>query len=227
VNGDGSPDLIVSAPGLTRAGGSSDSPGAVYIYMGSAKGFSAIPAVILHGELPGNKFGEAMASAGDINGDGFDDIVVGARDFHCGPSAAGKLYVYFGSAKGLSTTPAFTAIGSVPNGGLGRALGFAGDVNGDGYNDVLAGAPAGGPDQAVAYIYPGGPGGVSSTPIILTDGGKSTGFGFAVSSTLPNNSKPVKGKPAQVIIGAPVGGDQRQGQVFVYTIAAGTLAATH
>src|SRR5215216_3384306 len=147
MNGDGYGDLIV---GAWRAV-SSTRTGRAYVYFGGANP-DAIPDLIVSGEAINDHFGVAVCSGGDLNGDGFSDIVVGASGYPSG-AGAGRAYVYFG--------------GSVPNNVVdarltgsanGDAFGFAiasGDVNGDGKPDLLVGAPgAGGTGRA--YLYFGG-----------------------------------------------------------------------
>jgi hypothetical protein len=82
-------------------------------------------------------YGAAVSGAGDVNGDGFSDVVVGA---YLHANGAGQVYVYHGSVNGLSDSPSWTVSG--PQGGAyGFAVATAGDVNGDGYSDLIVGAP--------------------------------------------------------------------------------------
>ena len=84
-------------------------------------------------------FGMSLTGAGDVNKDGFDDVVVAAPYFHTGNPSIGKVYLYYGNADGLSAQPAWESSGDSTN----RALfGFSvasADVNGDGYSDTRAG----------------------------------------------------------------------------------------
>ncbi|KAB3547907.1 MAG: hypothetical protein C5617_001265, partial [ANME-2 cluster archaeon] len=110
------------------------------------------------GEAGDDYFGYSVASAGDVNGDGYDDVIVGAYHNDNGGSDAGKAYVYLGSASGLSTTASWTATGEVGDDYFGYAVASAGDVNGDGYDDVIVGAHGnndGGNDIGKAYVYLG------------------------------------------------------------------------
>ncbi len=82
-----------------------------------------------------------MASAGDVNGDGYDDVVVGAPGYDDDATAnEGAVFVYLGSAGGLGTTSAWMAETDSWDARLGHFRSSAGDVNGDGYDDVVAGA---------------------------------------------------------------------------------------
>jgi hypothetical protein len=140
VNGDGYLDVIVGAPGFDA--GTGGSRGKAFVYYGSAAGPSSAPGWEVVGEKDGSAFGFAVASAGDVNGDGFDDVIVGAPFFYQGPTTdVGRIYVFLGSAGGLSTVPAFTAEGQGKWFGHVAGLGYAvasGDFNGDGYSDIAA-----------------------------------------------------------------------------------------
>jgi uncharacterized repeat protein (TIGR01451 family) len=121
------------------------------------------PDQILSGERAHSEFGWSVAGVGDVNGDGYDDVVIGAPRYNPGLGDRGKIYLYYGGPNGLDTTPAFTTIG----GGysqFGYAVAGAGDVNGDGYSDVVVGAPYtyNGPDPVGRMVlYTGGPEGLS------------------------------------------------------------------
>jgi hypothetical protein len=119
-----------------------------------------------------------VASAGDVNGDGFADLLVAAYD--CVTSTAGSAFIYMGGAAGVSMTP--TAL-TIPGGGVrscARSFASAGDVNGDGYADIIIGANNFGSSFGAAYVYLGGAGGVSTSPTTLSASGEK--FGYAVAS---------------------------------------------
>ncbi len=75
-----------------------------------------------------------------MNGDGFADVIVGAPDYDNGHEDEGRAFVYHGSAIGLSPTPAWTAEAEQVSSNFGGSVASAGDVNGDGYSDVIVGA---------------------------------------------------------------------------------------
>jgi hypothetical protein len=85
-------------------------------------------------------FGNSVGTAGDVNGDGFDDVIVGAPFYDDGQTDEGRAFVYHGSASGLSLTPAWTAESDQESSLFGISVGTAGDVNGDGFEDVIVGA---------------------------------------------------------------------------------------
>jgi hypothetical protein len=153
VNGDGYADFLVGADGANSA------VGAVYLYLGSASGLSTTPATTLNGPGGNSGFGFSVASAGDVNGDGYADVVTGLFTSN---SAAGGIFIYLGSALGLSTAPATAIDGtSVRAYYFGFPVASAGDVNGDGYADVVVGAELTG--AGAAYVYLGSASGLRTS----------------------------------------------------------------
>jgi hypothetical protein len=146
VDGDGLSDVII---------GSYGNGGRANLYRGSASGLSTTAAWTAEGEQPGAGFGSSVATAGDVNNDGFSDVIVGAYQHYNGQDYVGGAYLYLGSAAGLATTAAWMAEGAQANGQFGVAVATAGDVNGDGFSDVIVGAV--GYDNFVgrAFVYYG------------------------------------------------------------------------
>ncbi len=156
VNGDGYADLIVGADFADPHGNGS---GASYVVFGKAGGFAAnidlstldgTNGFEISGEAAGDDSGSSVASAGDINGDGYADMIVGASG--AGPHGvqSGASYVVFGKAGGftanldLSTldgTNGFKISGAAADDYAGRSVASAGDINGDGFADIIVGAP--------------------------------------------------------------------------------------
>ena len=94
------------------------------------------------GENTGDEFGHAVSTAGDVNGDGYNDLAVGAwGNDEGGLSNRGKVYVYHGSPAGPGDTPAWFRSGDAAGDQFGYSVSTAGDVNGDGYDDLVVGAP--------------------------------------------------------------------------------------
>jgi hypothetical protein len=84
--------------------------------------------------------GWSVAGAGDVNGDGYSDVIVGAHGYDNGQTNEGSAFVYHGSASGISTTAAAVLESNQANALMGYSVAGAGDVNGDGYSDVIVGA---------------------------------------------------------------------------------------
>jgi len=137
VNGDGYDDVIVGAP--YHDNGQTDE-GRAYVYHGSVSGLSSTPAWTAEGDQEGALFGWSVSSAGDVNGDGYADVIIGAPYFDNGETDEGRAYLFYGSASGLAGSPGWTAEGDQAGAEYGGDVAMAGDVNGDGYDDVIVGA---------------------------------------------------------------------------------------
>jgi len=200
VNGDGRADVIVGAPWFTSY------TGRAYIFYGGAT-FVSKPAananVILTGEATNDFFGMSVSTAGDLNGDGRADVIVGANGYN---SNMGRAYVFYGGSTLLSK-PAGSAdvilTGESASGQFGFSVSGAGDVNGDGRAEVIVGAQAYSSFTGHAYVFYGGstlfskPAG--SADVILTCEGAYSSFGRSVSLAGDVNGD---GRP-DLIVGAP------------------------
>jgi len=179
-NRDGLAEVVIGAPLDDFA---AVDAGRVTIHLGSAAWDSAGD-IFLTGTQAGGQFGFAAAPIGDFNGDGYADLAVGAPlEDGTGGVDSGRVHVFYGG-------PGFPATGPVLNGTeaagqFGFAVARAGDVNRDGYDDLLVGAPlenAGGVDRGRAHLFLGGasPG---TTPVLDFDGGEDLScFGRTVST---------------------------------------------
>ncbi|MCB9698671.1 MAG: FG-GAP repeat protein [Alphaproteobacteria bacterium] len=105
-------------------------------------------------------FGESVALAGDVNGDGYDDVLVGAPGHSNGELEEGGAFLYLGSPTGLQLVPAWTTESNQAGARFGASVASAGDVNGDGFDDVVIGAPA----YSAGETEEGGPSCTSDPP---------------------------------------------------------------
>ena len=161
VNGDGFSDLIIGARGADSNGTDS---GSSYVLFGNSSGFSSVidlssldgtTGFRLDGVATDDLSGTSVSGAGDVNGDGFDDLIVGAKWADPNGSASGSSYVLFGRSSGFASvidlssldgTTGFRLDGVGANDESGHSVSSAGDVNGDGFDDLIVGAFHAGPN---------------------------------------------------------------------------------
>src|SRR5690554_3199944 len=99
------------------------------------------PSTALEGENIDAQFGFIVKNAGDVNGDGFDDIAVGEPDYGNGEDLEGRIVIFLGSPSGLSTTASIAIESDLIWAGMGSAIEPLGDINGDGFADIAVGLP--------------------------------------------------------------------------------------
>lgn len=156
LNGDGYADIVAMAPG------DASGMGVAYIFYGGSSGVSATNSTMADHSITGQGRMGYTSAMGDVNGDGFGDLVIGASDY---AGLQGITYIFHGSTSGITTTTAASA-DLILNYAGSNEFGYSvavGDVNGDGYDDLANGAYRVGGFSGLAFIYYStGAGGISS-----------------------------------------------------------------
>jgi len=194
VNGDGVPDVVSGAPGVGHA------VGHAYVYSGATGRTLAR----LHGHRPGDQFGAAVAGAGDVNGDGRSDLLVGAPGSGAAGSAPGRAYVISGRTHHVIRILSAHRLGD----SFGAATARSDDLDGDGVSDLIVGANRAGSHRGGAvYVYsgrtgrrlfriPGEPGSVEFGRFFAAGVGDTNGDGVPdiyVGDYASNNAGPAGG----------------------------------
>ncbi|MEH2091500.1 beta strand repeat-containing protein, partial [Nostoc sp.] len=200
INDDGFDDLIIGASGVDPNG--QDRAGSSYVVFGSNSGFGASfnlssldgsNGFVINGIDVGDESGSSVSSAGDINGDGLDDLIIGAyRASPNGKLNVGSSYVVFGSNSGFGASFNLSSLngsnGFVINGidssdESGVSVSSAGDINDDGFDDLIIGARS---------ASPNGQSRAGSSYVVF---GSNSGFGasFNLSSLNGSNGFAIKG----------------------------------
>ncbi len=205
LNGDGFDDLIVGAEYANGPGNARRYAGESYVVFGKAGGFTDVDLNtltssqgfrIIGGDAE-DQLARSVSSAGDVNADGFDDLIVGARYGDSAGNAkldAGEAYLLFGRASGLgdidlsALTPdrGLAIFGAAAGDLAGRSVSAAGDVNGDGFDDVVIGAPGARPgasDESGGESYVVFGGNFAGTVTHLGNPGANTLTGTSAAET--------------------------------------------
>ena len=196
VNGDGLDDIIIGAYGVD--GTDANNSGASYVVFGKTNNdivqLSAIAddtddaGFIIKGVDAADRIGRSVSGAGDINGDGLDDLIIGAREADPNGAQSGASYLVFGKSDGstveLSLIEEPSINGFVINGASGGdesggSVSGAGDVNGDGFDDLLVGAFGVDSSSGASYVIFGGQGVLTSARRGAAGADTLTGDGMA------------------------------------------------
>jgi hypothetical protein len=220
VNGDGYDDVVVGAPNYFEVGHPHDE-GRAFVYYGSENGLSPHPDWVTAGGQANSYYGVSVDAAGDVNGDGFDDVIVSASQYDNGETDEGRAYVYLGSTSGLSLEPAWVFENNEVRACLGGAVSTAGDVNNDGYDDVLVGQAHNQcwdyPSSTIgrAYGFYGSASGLQDVPdwvVEMTQTGSMFGTRLATAGDVNGDGYD------DVVVGAPYFDNSQldQGAAFLY-----------
>ena len=205
VDADGTPDLIAGEPSV---GGIE--PGRVRVWSGAT--FAPLHTFV--GDSSADRFGHSVGSAGDVNGDGHADLIVGAPWEDATGADAGMARVF----SGVDGAVLHTFHGGAAEARLGWSVSGAGDVDGDGFDDVIVGSPTGGGLKGAASVFSGATGAVLRS---WTGSAFLDYFGYAVSDA---GDVDADGRP-DLVVGA--WGDDTKGSeagaAFVFSGADGGL----
>jgi hypothetical protein len=170
VNNDGYEDVIAGAPIHNI------NTGRAYIFFGGSS-MDNTADVTMTAETTGDRFGASVAGAGDVNNDGYDDVIVGARQFISDP---GRAYVFFGGSS-MDNTADVTMMGEAINNSFGAQVTGGGDVNNDGYDDVVVGASGYSSTTGRVYVFLGGSSMDNTADVTMTGESTANIFGSAVA----------------------------------------------
>ncbi len=172
INGDGWNDFAVGAPFVDSGSGK----GAIYFFYGEDDIDKIVPGKTVPGTVPKSYFGLSLRAAGDVNSDGFSDLIVSTPEDDSGPHLkAGKVELFLGTERGIDPDPKLVMHGESDEALLGYSIAFLGDVNRDGYDDVGIGAPyhsyGGEARRGKFYVFLGDKGGFRKDPSVMEMGG--------------------------------------------------------
>ncbi|WP_342088949.1 FG-GAP-like repeat-containing protein [Dyadobacter sp. OTU695] len=173
INGDSYSDVLV---GCTFFADGEYYEGAAYVYYGSQTGVTPLNLTIVQSNVMGAQMGNKIAT-GDFNGDGFNDIAVGATAYSNPENSEGAIFVYYGSGNGINIKPLIIE-GNIHDGYFGR-VSSAGDVNGDGFSDLVVGSYGysnGQDNEGAGYLFLGSPNGLISSSNILLQSNQASAF---------------------------------------------------
>ena len=205
VNGDGYGDRIVGAPYQDGAGADA---GRVTIYLGGPAS-DDVADVTMSGQAPGDMFGGSVASAGDVNGDGYEDVLIGSKGNDNAGLNTGKADVFLGGP--VMDSVADRAFEGGDDGeSFGASVAGAGDLNGDGYADIVIGGPLS--FSGLARVYFGGRSLDNVPDMVLSGDDPGEQFGSALASGDLNDDG-----FSDVVVGAPQsGGGSSAGRAYIY-----------
>jgi hypothetical protein len=232
VNGDGFDDFAVGAPGVKV--GLNSGAGKIYLFFGKATGWTKDATIenadaTFLGEQAGAIAGSTLAPTGDVNGDGYDDFLIGAWAYDTNADATheGKVYLILGKATGWTRDTSLTSadaswVGYNGHEYAGASIAGTGDVNGDGYDDIVIGAPWWSIGDGKAHVIFGRPGGwannvlLNNSDVTIWGTGNIT-LGQSVSDAGDYNDDGYD----DIVVGAPMWppdspGNPSTGRVYIY-----------
>ncbi len=193
VNGDYFEDFLVGANVNDQL---AQSGGRIYLYLGGVT-YPTTPDLTFAGDVVRGYVGGAVAGGLDLNGDQYDDFVVGAPGLGPDDQAPGRAFVFYGGPT-PDAVPDAILDGVVPAGQFGQAVALVPDWNGDGYADLAVGAPRAG--NGTVSIFLGGPAGVSLSPdVVIHARPGDSRFGKSLASLADHNDD----QRGELLVGVP------------------------
>ncbi|MBK9402909.1 MAG: FG-GAP repeat protein [Ignavibacteria bacterium] len=200
VNGDGYSDVIVGGTGKYNSG----VVGRSYIYFGGLD-MDNLADIIMTGEMQDKYFGNSVSTAGDVNMDGYSDVIVGDFEYN----GVGRAYIYYGGYN-MNNTADVIMTGELQDSYFGGSISTAGDINNDGYSDVIVGSVGYNNLTGRAYVFYGGVNMNNVPDIILTGDSINYEFGSSVSKAGDINGDGF----SDIIVSAP--NSNNTGRVYVF-----------
>jgi signal transduction histidine kinase len=224
LDGDGLADFLVGGPRLTAP---VVEGGGVWRVRGRGLAEALDPEPILQGRKTRSMYGSSISVTGDVNGDGYPDLMVGAPRWTQDREAEGAVFLYLGSKQGFLSTPAWSVLGGQDGAELGTAVSIVGDLNHDGRDDVAVGEPHyHGASQGIGRVrvYFGSAEGLRPAPDWTFVGSaprEGVGASIAARGDLNGDGRP------DLVVGAPGNGEQSGfiGRVYLFLGAANGLEA--
>ncbi|MBI5362020.1 MAG: FG-GAP repeat protein [Planctomycetes bacterium] len=228
VNGDGFSDLLVGAPDFD---GAQTDEGRVLLFRGTANGLESTSIWSYSSGIAAARLGHSVAFAGDVDNDGYGDVLVGAPGLTNGQAGEGRAYLFLGTSSGaLASTPDWTFESDQLVENAGASVAGAGDVDGDGYTDVFVGAPGATlssiQNSGRVYVFKGSPTGLGVAPAIVVNAPSIGAFRFGAS--VANAGDVNRDGRTDLLVGAPdyTNGQNREGAAYLFLGSGNSIAPT-
>lgn len=186
---------------------------AVLFFTGSLTHAQSLSSLSTWGFTSDSGSGHSVAQAGDVNGDGYNDLLIGNPYYTNGQINEGRISLFYGSSTGFPSSPNWSAEGNLDGANLGWAVIQAGDINNDGYSDIVSGAPGNSNVRGKIIIYYGSASGPATSPVAIIGTQDSERFGFSIVAADANNDG-----YREIFVGAPYysSGTSVTGRVYAY-----------